>query len=806
MGLGLVALPFAGHLAQEASGEPTNAPPAITPVEGQSNAVAEAAADQATATEELTPEIDLAEAAVEPISADKPLPPDVKPTVAVAEVIRLAESGVDEGVLLAFVTNSVGPFNLGAADIIYLNDIGVPSSVITAMIQRDQALQGISTNVPPALVAGPSATPPTDQFAPVPEPAAPPPSEAPATPIPEEAPAAAPPPTEYVQADYAEPVVAGAAYSTFYTALAPYGSWVEVSGYGPCWQPTVVLGNPGWQPYFDGGRWIYSDCGWYWLSDYSWGWAPFHYGRWFRHNRIGWCWAPDRVWGPSWVCWRYTTSHCGWAPLPPGAHYRHGAGLMFRGRPAGSTCDFGLGPRSFAVVPFNHFWDRQLPRHALPQAQAHQVLNGSVASATFVAGSNRIMNNGLPPSRVVAATRTGIRRVAIRESNAGAAPGVRAERLEANGSRLSIARPNWPQGPGAQPASAERARDGSRHGSGSLVSGPTAPRLAPSPSLRSSAGAAGVQPSSPERPTTREGRRVAESIYAAKTPIASPVQPAAVQNHDAAPKSAAPRVVHGRSGSSESAGENRGTAANENLPRGALVFSGKKDLTRGTAHGPTAAATSPALPSEPRATRNPSSSGTESGTRPQTRTSLASEAQRPSLAARSTPPSVSVNRQITAPVSRSAEVARATPPPAYTPQRTFTGSRDDGQRTTPVQAPVAAPRTFASQPRAAEYQSSPRPEMSQRPQIQTRVAPEVQRPSYTAQSTPAPARVERQYSAPAPRPVEAPRASPAPSYTPQRSYSPPPAASAPRATASESRPSYSATAGSPSSSSGRRGR
>ena len=43
--------------------------------------------------------------------------------------------------MLAFVTNSTSTFNLGAEEIIYLNDIGVPSAVVTAMIQRDQALK-----------------------------------------------------------------------------------------------------------------------------------------------------------------------------------------------------------------------------------------------------------------------------------------------------------------------------------------------------------------------------------------------------------------------------------------------------------------------------------------------------------------------------------------------------------------------------------------------------------------------------------------------------------------------------------------
>ena len=63
----------------------------------------------------------------------------------------------------------------------------------------------------------------------------------------------------------------------FYDSLSPYGTWVYVNGYGSCWRPTVVVANPGWQPYFDGGHWVYTDSGWYWMSDYSWGWAPLHW-------------------------------------------------------------------------------------------------------------------------------------------------------------------------------------------------------------------------------------------------------------------------------------------------------------------------------------------------------------------------------------------------------------------------------------------------------------------------------------------------------------------------------------------------
>ena len=127
----MAALPFEDQYAQEAPSEPNNPPAAAQMAQpgfadqgaaGQTKAVAQAA------------EPDLADAAFQPISTGKPLPANVKPTGPVAEVIRLAESGVEEGVILAYVTNSPSAFNLSPDGIIYLNDIGVPGAVVTAMI------------------------------------------------------------------------------------------------------------------------------------------------------------------------------------------------------------------------------------------------------------------------------------------------------------------------------------------------------------------------------------------------------------------------------------------------------------------------------------------------------------------------------------------------------------------------------------------------------------------------------------------------------------------------------------------------
>src|SRR5437867_375642 len=42
-----------------------------------------------------------------------------------AEVVRLAESGVGEDVLLAYIQNSQGSFNLTADHVLYLKDVGL---------------------------------------------------------------------------------------------------------------------------------------------------------------------------------------------------------------------------------------------------------------------------------------------------------------------------------------------------------------------------------------------------------------------------------------------------------------------------------------------------------------------------------------------------------------------------------------------------------------------------------------------------------------------------------------------------------
>jgi hypothetical protein len=109
-----------------------------------------------------------------------------------------------------------------------------------------------------------------------------------------------------------------AARVSFYEVLSPYGEWFVLQPYGPVWRPHRHVVGVGFTPYVTGGRWVYTEHGWIFETDWAWGWAPFHYGRWlYLGVGEGWVWVPDTVWGPAWVEWRYGPGYVGWVPLPP---------------------------------------------------------------------------------------------------------------------------------------------------------------------------------------------------------------------------------------------------------------------------------------------------------------------------------------------------------------------------------------------------------------------------------------------------------------------------------------------------------
>ncbi len=322
------------------------------------------------------------------------------------EVVKLAGEGTSEEVLMAYVQNSQSAFSLSADNLLYLKDVGLSSQVITAMLNRDTTLRNQAPPPAPAPAPGP-----TPASAPAPDPGPAPTASAPTAMA-----ATAPPPT-YVSNPPPE-------VNYFYNDLAPYGTWVQLAGYGWCWQPTVVVTSRGWSPYCNGGRWINSEAGWYWASDYSWGWAPFHYGRWYMDSRCGWVWVPGTTWGPAWVTWRTVGDQCGWAPLPPYADFRVGVGWSYRGAAVGVSFGFGLSAAQFTFISYNNFGRHDYAACRLSPVETTRIYNNTTIINNYTVNNNVYVNRGVSVSRVESASHTSFAPVRFHEPPANARQNV----------------------------------------------------------------------------------------------------------------------------------------------------------------------------------------------------------------------------------------------------------------------------------------------------------------------------------------------------------------------------------------------
>ena len=322
-------------------------------------AVAAAAANVSQAQEQPIP----------PPSGGDVTPADILPGSPAAEVLRLVQSGVDASIVKNFIANTSGHFALTAQQIVALTDAGVPSEIINLMMAHDQA----AAPLPVAM--------------------------APSSAIPSAAAPLAPPATEIT-------------VNTFNETLTPYGSWVEVEGYGRCWRPTTVIYDSAWRPYCDRGHWVYTDCGWYWDSDYAWG-ITFHYGRWFHHSRWGWCWWPDVAWAPSWVTWRSSDDYCGWAPLPPFSLYRPGLGFFYRDASVGIGFSFGLDADCFIFLSPSHFCERRPRSFCVEPSLGREIFHRSAIINNFNAHERVVFNGGIAVERINAGGHRPIQAVSI---------------------------------------------------------------------------------------------------------------------------------------------------------------------------------------------------------------------------------------------------------------------------------------------------------------------------------------------------------------------------------------------------------
>lgn len=303
------------------------------------------------------------------------------------DVAKLAQAGLGEEVLLAYVNSSNVPYDLTVDEIVRLNDLGVSDTVIQQMIlvgkeRRDAIAAGAAPNDQAPADEGPLMTP----------------REPDPQPVYTAQPAAYEPEPTYSYAPPEENLDT----SFFYESLTPHGTWYREPDYGWVWQPTVAVTYAGWRPYCDRGRWIWTNQGWYWHSYYSWGWAPFHYGRWVYSHHRRWCWVPDNVWAPAWVHWRSCDSHYGWAPLPPHARYRSGVGFTWYGKNVSFSFNFGLGHEHYNFVPCNRFLAHDLaPVTVVNNTQIVNIYNNStIVKDGYKTDKNRYINRGIAVDKV----------------------------------------------------------------------------------------------------------------------------------------------------------------------------------------------------------------------------------------------------------------------------------------------------------------------------------------------------------------------------------------------------------------------
>ena len=297
------------------------------------------------------------------------------------DLIALAKSGVDEEVVKAYIENAIGPFTLTSDEVVTLKDLGVPSKLIVEALghdrQNDTVLNAETTATAAETAPGQSG----------------PEAVSPVT---------APSPDEQN-------------ISFFYSALYPYGTWINVDGTW-CWQPNAAVIDDDWAPYCNHGHWVLTDYGWTWVSGYTWGWAPFHYGRWFRHEHYGWLWLPDNEWGPAWVAWRTGSDYCGWAPLPPRSRFEPRRGFFFGATVVNDDLDFGLSYSDFFFVPIDHFSDRHPFAHVVPSSRAGDIYKRTAFEKnSYSYANNHLVNVGVSVSAVEKGTKTRIAPVTLTE-------------------------------------------------------------------------------------------------------------------------------------------------------------------------------------------------------------------------------------------------------------------------------------------------------------------------------------------------------------------------------------------------------
>ena len=239
----------------------------------------------------------------------------------------------------------------------------------------------------------------------------------------------------------------------FYEHLGSDGDWLDVDGYGYCWQPNVAVSNRSWRPYAD-GYWAYTNVGWTWVSYESFGWATYHYGRWARLRNHGWVWVPGYEWGPAWVSWRTGGNYVGWAPLPP-RRYSRGGEVVYSGRAISGYVDieFDIGPSYYNFVDVRYIGAPVLSRHIYAPTQNITYVNQTVNVTNITYNNNTFHNYGPDYDRLSAYSTQPIQRLNLERTadvTQGSAPAGGFTKVQ--GDKLLVAAPPVLEKPAGQVA------------------------------------------------------------------------------------------------------------------------------------------------------------------------------------------------------------------------------------------------------------------------------------------------------------------------------------------------------------------
>ena len=240
-------------------------------------------------------------------------------------------------------------------------------------------------------------------------------------------------------------------FGLFYSSLDPHGEWIPIDRGFYAWRPVHVM--HGWRPYAL-GRWVWTDDGWYWVSDEPWGWATYHYGRWYYDDYYGWIWIPGYEWAPAWVEWRYGGDYIGWAPLGPYAVFSIGIGIHY-------PHDWVTPHFYWSFVGCRYIAAPSIHKHLYRPEENRRYIGRTRSIGTVRYDGGRIVTNGPDKNEVERRGNIRVRKAEIIDvSDRNAARVIRSKN---NGERIEVYRPRIEaQGGNSEPERPSNLREAKR--------------------------------------------------------------------------------------------------------------------------------------------------------------------------------------------------------------------------------------------------------------------------------------------------------------------------------------------------------